>query len=68
MLFSNQFESTVDKKIKTTITPFLNFHGCINEIEHRINKRLKEISVTNLVIFEVALKKDKADITALQRH
>lgn len=32
-LFTEQFELFVDKKIKETITPYENLHGCIDDIE-----------------------------------
>lgn len=67
-LFANQFKSAVDKKIKKAMAPFLTLHGRIDEMEHRVNERLKEMSVPDLASFDVALKKAKADITALQSH
>lgn len=54
-LFTNQFKSAVDKKIKKSIEPFFTLHGCIDEMERRVKETLKEMSALDLTIFDAAL-------------
>lgn len=46
----------------------MNLHGHIDKIERRMNERLKEMSVPDLVVFEAALEKARADIMALYSY
>lgn len=67
-LFANYFDSTINKRILTAIKPFLILHICIDDMEHRLSGRLREISIPNLTVFKAALDKAKADVVELQSH
>lgn len=56
----------MNKKIKEAIALLENLHGCIDEMDHWLNERLREMSIINLAVFEATLEKDRAKIIVLQ--
>lgn len=62
----SQFESTVDKRIQEATAPFLTLHSRVDDMERRVNERLREMLVPDLAVFQATLEKVKADIRALQ--
>lgn len=65
-MFAKKFKPFVNKKIKATIVLFKNLHRCIDEMEHRVNKMLREISIPDIEVFEEVLEKARAKITTFQ--
>lgn len=46
--------------------PYANLHGHINDMEHRVNERLREMIVPDLVRFKAVIERVRVDIIALQ--
>lgn len=58
-LFADKIKLIINKKVKVIVAPFLNLYGHIDKMEHRVNKRLKEILVPDFTVFEAALVKKR---------
>lgn len=66
--FAQQFEPFINSKIKEALENYANLHGCINDMKHQVNDRLRGITIPNLARFEKILERESDDIIALQSY
>lgn len=57
----------MDRLIAEALNPYENLHMRMNDMEERVNKRLRELSIVDLSRFTAELKLERARIIELQK-
>ncbi|MCD7451263.1 hypothetical protein HAX54_010478 [Datura stramonium] len=67
-MFAEQLGLFVDRAITVALAPYKHLHAHMEDMEARVNDRLKDLTVPELVRFAVELKKAQNDILKLQQE
>ncbi|MCE0481176.1 hypothetical protein HAX54_038675 [Datura stramonium] len=65
---SNETSSTAPQAITATLKPYAILHACIDDMEARVNDRIKDLIMLDLSKFAVTLKRAQDDIVRLQQE
>lgn len=57
----------MDRLIAEALNPYENLHMRMNDMEERVNNRLRELSIVDLSRFTAELKLERAKIIELQK-
>lgn len=57
----------MDKVVTEALKPYENLYARIDDIEKRVNNKLRELSIIGLARFSVQLKQTQVDIIELKR-
>ncbi|MCE3051860.1 hypothetical protein HAX54_051072 [Datura stramonium] len=65
-LFAEKLGFFVDRAITVSLEPYKNLHACMDEMEERVNNRMKYLTVPELSRFVAELKKAQEDILKMK--